>query len=102
MDILDLLKDKKGVIDFLLETIDTNAKSSEGLRKIANIEDEKRKTQILLEVVANQSVQIKSISVLLLCYAQGSNFDSDISTMMIKMGRGREAVQQLFKNKFDK
>jgi len=102
MDILNLLKDKKEVISFLLQTIESNAKMSTGLRSMMqkNVSNDV-KTQKLIEVVANQSIQIKHLSLLLLIYTQGSNFDSDTATMMMKMGRGEEALQQMFKNKME-
>lgn len=101
MDILNLLKDKKDVIKFLMKTIETNGKMATGLRKIKSSENEKFKTEKLLEVVANQSEQIKHLSLLLLCYSQGGNFDVDVATMMNKMGRGNEALKQMFKNKMN-
>lgn len=101
MDILNLLKDKKDVIKFLIDTIDSNSKMSSGLRKLTASKDSEFKTDKLLEVVANQSIQIKHLSLLLLCYAQGRNFDSDIAIMLNKMGRGEEALKQMFKNKLN-
>jgi hypothetical protein len=101
MDIADMLKDKKDVIKFLLKTIETNSKMTQGLRGLKTSQNEHFKTEKLLEVVANQGEQIKHMSLLLLCYSQGCNFDSDIAIMMNKMGRGEEALKQMFKNKMD-
>jgi len=102
MDIFDLLKDKKDVIKFLMETIQSNEKMSSGMRKLKeNNCSEKFKTEKLLEVVANQSVQIKHLCILLLVYSQGRNFDVDVAQMMNKMGRGQEALRQMFKNKMN-
>jgi len=101
MDIIfNLLKNKGDVIKFLLDTFQKSDNMSEGLRKLTESENEEFKTKKLLEVVANQSLQIKHLSLLLLCYAQGSNFDVDVAHMLNKMGRGEEALKQMAKNKF--
>lgn len=99
MDLLDLLKNKGDVVKFLLETIDSNEKMAVGLRKLSESDNESFKVAKLLEVVSNQSIQIKHLSLLLLVYAQSSNFDVDIAHLLNKMGRGDEALRQMFKNK---
>lgn len=99
--IFNLLKNKKGVIKFLFDTFHKNDNMSAGLRKLSESDNEEFKTKKLLEVVANQNIQIKHLSLLLLCYVQGSNFDVDVAQMLNKMGRGDEALQQMFKNKLN-
>lgn len=105
MDIFNLLKDKKDVISALLKAIDSNEKMAEGLRKLAKSENSKVsesfKVEKLLEVVANQSIQIRQLSLINLIYAQSSSFDADVAKLMVKMGRGEEALKQMFKNKLD-
>lgn len=98
--IMDMLKNKGDVIKFLLETIESNNKMSNGLRKLIESNNQEFKTNKLLEVVANQSIQIKHLSLLLLIYAQSSDFDKDMAMMLNKMGRGEEALKQMVKNKF--
>jgi hypothetical protein len=98
--IFNLLKNKQDVIKFLLDTIDSNTKASQGIRKLKQNNNEQFKTEKLLEVVANQSIQVKHLTLLLLCYVQGSNFDVDVAQMLNKMGRGEEALKQMMKNKF--
>lgn len=98
--IMDMLKNKGDVINFLLETIESNNKMSNGLRKLTESNNQEFKMNKLLEVVANQSIQIKHLSLLLLIYAKSSDFDKDMAIMLNKMGRGEEALKQMFKNKF--
>lgn len=101
MDILDLLKDKTKLIEFLINSVQNSSKTTKGLRSLAEGENsEEFKTKKLLEIVANQNIQIRNMSIILLCYSQSNSFDSDIGQMMVKMGRGEEALQQMFKNKF--
>lgn len=100
-DILELLKDKKKVLKFLLDTIDKNEKSALGLRKIAGKSNKDYVLNKTLEVVTNQSLQIKSLSIILLIYSQSNSFDQDIAKMLIKMGKSEEALQQMLKNKMN-
>lgn len=99
--IFNLLKNKEEVIKFLLDTIKTSSKMSNGLRKLKDSDNEEFKTEKLLEVVANQSAQIKHLTLLLLCYSQGSNFDVDVAMMLNKMGRGKEVLKHMFENKLN-
>ena len=95
--IFNLLKNKKNVIKFLLDTINSSHKMSNGVRKMTS--DDSIKIEKLQEVVSNQSIQIKHLSLLLLCYVQGNRFDIDVATMLNKLGHGEEALKQMIKNK---
>lgn len=97
---MDMLKDKEEILKFLLHTIESNEKVSAGLRNTTQMTDG-YKISKLIEVVANQSIQIRKLSMLLLVYSQSNTFNVDIATMLNKMGRGQEAMQQMFKNKLD-
>ena len=58
--ILDLIEDKSGVIKFLIETMMKSSDITENLRKYAGNEEisDKAKIKALLEITANQNVQI--------------------------------------------
>lgn len=96
---MNMLKNKEEVIKFLLKTIAGNDKMASGLRGIASSENLQFKVEKLIEVVSNQSIQIKHLSILLLIYAQSTGFDGDLGVMLNKMGRGEEALKQMLKNK---
>lgn len=100
-DLLEILKDKRQVIKFLLKTIDKNQNACNGIRKISGNDNLNYKVTKTMEVVANQSLQIKSLSLLLLVYTQSDSFDVDIAKMLAKMGKGDEALKQMFKNKME-
>lgn len=99
--LLNMLKDKKQVIKFCLDAIERNEKQKAGVRKISSSENIEFKTQKLIEVTANQSHDLKTIALILLCYVQSSSMDSDLAKMLGKMGKGDEAIKQMFKNKFN-
>lgn len=101
-DIINLIKDKSGVLKFLLDTMIKSDNVNKGLRSyIGNdsISDQK-KMDALLEVTANQTVQIKKLASILLIYSQSSSFDSDAAKMAMKFGKGEEALQTMFQSKF--
>lgn len=99
--ILDLIEDKSGVIKFLIETIMKSNDITENLRKYAGNEEisDKAKIKALLEVTANQNVQISKLASLLLVYTSSDSFTSDVAKMAVKFGKGEEALQRMFKQK---
>lgn len=98
---MNILQDKRKLLKFLIDTIDKSNKTTIGLRSIIEKEDTDFKVKALLEVVANQSVQIRNLSIILLVYCQSNNFDTDVAILLNKMDNGQEALQQMFKNKLD-
>lgn len=112
MDILfDLLKDKTQVISSLLSTIEETGKQKEGLPKLResltrenpnlSLENIAKCVAVTMQTEAKQAAMLQSLATICLVYAQSSSFDSDIAKLMIKMGRGDEAVRQVFKNKME-
>ena len=112
MDILlETLKDKTKLITFLLETIQESQKEKEGLTKLSesltrenpnlSAENLAKCLATTMKVSAKQSHSIQNLAIISLIVCQSPDFDSDITKMMIKMGRGQEAVQQMWKNKMN-
>jgi len=99
MDILDILKDKSAIIKELLKTACDSEKITKGLRSLKDSENIDFKVEKLIEITANQNIQISQLSLVLLCYAQSTSFDTDVAIMLNKMGRGEEALKQMFENK---
>ena len=95
--IINLIKDKSSVIKFLLDIIIKSDGITKNLREHSNGEDPKMK--VLMQIVANQNVQIKKLSTLLLIYSQSNSFTSDIGKLAVKIGKGDEALQAMFDNK---
>jgi len=52
-----------------------------------------------VEVTAMQTKQIELLSVIALVYMGNSSFDRDVALILNRMGKGEEALQQMFKNK---
>lgn len=98
MDILmDVLKDKKQLIRFLLSTIENREKESIGLRKLSDSlmrDDPNFSTaniakclSITMNISATQSRVIKHLAVIALIQCQSNDFDVDIANIMTKLGK---------------
>lgn len=102
MDILNLLKDKSKVVKFLLQTIENSDSMIEGISGFSkNDNSDKFKLDTIIRISKNQSIQIKQLASILIVYTQSSNFDGDMAGMAIKMGKGEEALKQMFENKLN-
>ena len=100
MDIADLLKDKRGVLKYILQTIESSTKNSKGLlsMKERGFSDAGMLEKVI-EVTAIQSSQIQALSMIALVSLQSSDFDMQVGEMMNKMGRGDEALQIMLDKK---
>lgn len=102
MDLLEILKDKKAIIQAYLRIL-LDSKTIPGLRKMNESQETNLevKVKILTEIVANQQADMKKMAATLLVYSQGTNFDSDIAGALAKMGRGEEALKAMFESKLN-
>lgn len=96
-DIVNLLKDKKALIKYILDMITSSEKFAQNLPQLRDRGwSEQGMLDKLIEITAIQSQQIKHLALVALLISQSRDFDSMISEMMIKMGRGDEALKAMF------
>ena len=96
-DILNLLKDKKALIKYILGMITSSEKFAQNLPQLRDRGwSEQGMLDKLIEITTIQSQQIKHLALVALLISQSRDFDSMISEMMIKMGRGDEALKAMF------
>ena len=50
----------------------------------------------VIEITAIQSQQIKHLALIAMITVQSSDFDGNVGEMMVKMGRGGEALKAMF------
>lgn len=112
MDILlEVLKDKKKLITFLLDTIDKSNTEKEGLLKLSQsltrdepnliVENIAKCIAVTMQITAKQQHAIQQLAIIALIQCQSSDFDVDVAKMLNKLGKGQEALQQMFKNKLN-
>lgn len=89
-DIMKVQEHKKGLIQYL-KNIDTCDMEEVDLRK---------KFKTMMSVAHEQEVVIEKLIMLMVVYMAGRNFDGDVATILTKLGKGEEALQAMFANKF--
>lgn len=101
MDIADLLKDKRGVLKYILQTIESSKKNAKGLLSMKERGfSEAGMLEKVIEVTAIQSSQIQTLALIALVSLQSNDFDKQVAEMMNKMGRGEEALSIMLEKKF--
>ena len=99
-DIKDLISNKGFLLDYLHKAVLSAEKNANGLRamKERGFSQEGMLDKVI-EVTAIQSEQIGKIAMVALFMVQGSDWDTKVAQVMNRMGRGREALQEMLKNK---
>lgn len=100
MDLMDLLKDKEGIIRYIINTAKNASKIEDGVLSMRKRGySDGGMIDKLAEVAAMQTKQIELLSIIALVYMGNSSFDRDVALILNRMGRGEEALQQMLKNK---
>ena len=100
-DIVNLLKDKKALLKYILDMITSSEKFAQNLPQLRQRGwSEQGMLDKVLEVTAIQSQQIKHLALVALIAVQSRAFDGNVGEMMMKMGRGEEALKAMFDAKF--
>lgn len=96
-DIANLLRDKKALIKYILDTITSSDKFAQNLPQLRERGwSENGMLDKVIEITAIQSQQIKHLALVALLLTQSRDFDTMVGQMMIKMGRGDEAINAMF------
>ena len=97
IDIVNLLKDKSALIKYILGMIQSSEKFAVNLPQLREKGwSEQGMLDKVIEITAIQSQQIKHLAFVALLVVQSSDFDVHVADMMIKMGRGDEALKAMF------
>lgn len=94
---INLIRDKQGLIEYLLQQMQTSAKIYESLPHLRERGwSEQGMLDKLLEVTSIQSKQILLLTQLMLIYTQDSAFTAAVAKMCLKMGNGEDALRAMF------
>ncbi len=103
IDILNLLKDKSALLKYILGMIASSDKFSRNIPLLRERGwSEQGMLDKVLEVTAIQSAQIKHLALVSLLLVQSDDFDAMVGKLMVKMGRGDEALRAMFESKLAK
>lgn len=96
IDIVNLLKDKSALIKYILGMIQSSEKFAVNLPQLrVKGWSEQGMLDKVIEITAIQSQQIKHLALVVLLVVQSRDFDAHVGEMMIKMGRGEEALKAM-------
>jgi len=108
----DFLRNREYVTKEVMRAMDETVRIQQGLLKfLQRLEDDNQAKEFTIDnlrymlkisiksqaTVAKNSSQMMAV---LLAYVMGDSFASDSAHVMLKMGAGEEAVQELFRSKF--
>ena len=97
IDIVNLLKDKTALVRYIYNTILSSEKFAVNLPQLREKGwSEQGMLDKVIEITAIQSQQIKHLALVTLLVVQSNDFNRHIGEMMIKMGRGDEALKAMF------
>lgn len=96
-DIINLLRDKSGLIQYLLKTIMDADKHTNGLMNMKSRGfSNEGMLENVIKVTAMQAGQMKVIALVALLLAQSADFDTMVAQLLNKMGRGEEALKAMW------
>lgn len=99
---LNLIRDKKALLAYLMQQMQTSAKISDTLPQLRERGwSDQGITDKLVEITALQSKQILTLTQLLLIYTQDDSFTTHVAKMLNKMGRGEDALRAMFQSKMN-
>jgi len=97
VDIVNLLKDKTALVRYIYNTILSSDKFAQNLPQLREKGwSEQGMLDKVIEITAIQSQQIKHLALVALLVVQSNDFNGHVADMMIKMGRGEEALKAMF------
>jgi hypothetical protein len=93
IDILNLLKDKSALLKYILDMIVSSDNIARNLPELRQRGwTERGMLDKVLEISAIQSKQIKHLALIALLLVQSDDFNTMVAKMIVKMGRGDEAL----------
>ena len=96
IDIVNLLKDKTALLKYILDMMTSSDKFARNLPELRQRGwSEHSMLDKVLEATAIQSQQIKHLALIAMLLVQSTDFDTMVAKMMVKMGRGEEALAML-------
>ncbi len=100
-----MLKNKEQVLKVILRDLDTSAQNMQAFRKLEDMYErgDEVSTEKALKACAKSIRHMNDLNqrllMLLLVYVSGNHYDSDVGSVLVKMGRGEDALREMFKRK---
>jgi len=99
-DIVDIINNKESLLGYLNQMVMSSEKNAAGLRSMKERGfSDAGMLEKVIEVTAIQSDQIGNLAIIALFIVQGGDWDKNVAEVMMRMGRGKEALQAMFNAK---
>lgn len=102
---MSMLKNQEQVISTILKDLGTCDKNMQSFEKLESLYEQGKEvnTEKVLKACAKSLRHTNDVNrrllMVLLVYVSGGSYSSDTSKVLMKMGRGKEALQEMFKRK---
>ncbi len=103
-----MLKNKSSVLEAVAKSIDDSTRIEKGLRKVMdsvlenpNEDNLRKQLHVTMKSLASQSKTINQLALICLVYAASGDFTSDVAKTLSKLGHGKEALQEMFRQKIN-
>lgn len=105
---MDMLKNKKRVVESLAGAYDQSEKIESGLHSVIDSvldnpseENLRKMVKTTMKCTKTMAGIIKMLIMLNLVYVSGNEYTSDVGNILIRLGRGDEALREIFKQKLN-
>lgn len=102
-DFLEMLKNKDKVLSMLLKDLNVCRQNEVAFTKLLDSLDGNADPAKVAKAFAKSNKHLNAmnarLSMILIAYCAGSGFDSDVAKTLLKMGRGQDALKEMFKGK---
>lgn len=103
---LDMLKNKELMMGTLMTDLDVCSQNMQAFDKLAKLYDENPDSVSVAAALKAASKSLRHINdlnrrliMMLLVYGVSDSFSSDTAKLLVKMGRGEDALREMFKQK---
>ena len=106
-DPLQVMKDKRSAIEFLLKALDNAERYNNGLDNVITALEKpdvsqatiNKFTKTTANIVRDQQMLMRHLIVFSLIYIGGDSFTTDAAKTACKFGQGQEALQEIMRQK---
>lgn len=102
---MSMLKNKEEVLVSIIKDLDTCDKNMQAFEKLCSLFEQGKEvnTDKALTACAKSMRHMNDVNrrmlMVLMVYVSGNNYDGDTASVLVRMGRGQDAVREMFRRK---
>jgi hypothetical protein len=104
---MDMLKNKEQMVKMILKDLEACNKNSSSFKKLETLYKEGKEVNLekamtaFATTIKHMNDANERMLIILLTYISGDNFTSDVGKVLMKFGKGQEALQEMLKQKMN-